>query len=100
MPVFRFHAKALGGRLVKGEIDAATDMEARVKLRSQQLIPVKVALKGAKSTGHQSKSLFGGPPKVKAKDLQIFTRQFSTLITSGIPVVQSLEILGGSSSSA
>jgi type IV pilus assembly protein PilC len=32
--------------------------------------------------------------KVKVKDLQIFTRQFATLINSGIPVVDALKILG------
>lgn len=101
MPVFSFQAKALGGRVVKGEIDASTDVEARVKLRAQQLIPVRIALKGDKKSKIKTpgSGLFGGPPKVKPKDLQIFTRQFSTLINSGIPVVQSLEILSGAVSS-
>lgn len=97
MPVFQFQAKALGGKLVRGEIDASTDVEARIKLRAQQLIPVKVNLKGLKP---QTKSLFpSSGPKVKPKDLQVFTRQFATLINSGIPVVQSLEILTGASPS-
>lgn len=93
--MYQFQAKALGGKVIRGEIDAATDVEARVKLRSQQLIPVKVVIKGEKkitAAGFTS-------AKVKPKDLQIFTRQFSTLINSGIPVVQSLQILGGSTSS-
>lgn len=98
MPVFQFHAKALGGKVIKGEIDAATDVEARVKLRAQQLIPVKVAVKGEKKA-IKKVSFFASEPKVSPKDLQIFTRQFATLINSGIPVVQSLEILAGASSS-
>ena len=101
MPLFSFQAKALGGKVVKGEIDAATDVEARVKLRAQQLIPLKVAQKGQKATGPGGKkvSFFTMAPRVKPKELHIFTRQFSTLINSGIPVVQSLEILAGSASS-
>jgi type IV pilus assembly protein PilC len=93
--MFQFQAKALGGKLIRGEIDASTDTEARVKLRAQQLIPIKVVAKGERkitAAGFSS-------TKVKSKDLQIFTRQFATLINSGIPVVQSLQILAGSSSS-
>lgn len=81
--------------MIRGEIAAATDVEARVKLRAQQLIPLKISLKG------ESKSIAAGfsSTKVKPKDLQIFTRQLSTLINSGIPIVQSLQILGGATTS-
>lgn len=89
MAAFSYQAKSLGGKVVKGDIEATSIVEARVKLRSQQLIPLKIAAKGSAAKGTKS---FGG--SVSAKDLQIFTRQFSTLINSGIPIVQSLQILG------
>ncbi len=88
MPVYSFYAKESGGKTVKGEIDAVSVVEARVKLRAQRLTPTKVEPKGS---GKKGFSIGGGG--VSQKDLQIFTRQFSTLITSGIAIVQALQML-------
>ncbi len=89
MASFVFEAKSMTGKSLKGEIEASNEAEARVKLRAQKLIPVKVTSKEERAA--LSKSY--GVKKVKAKDLQILTRQFSTLLGAGIPVVQSLEVL-------
>lgn len=78
------------GRLVQGEISAASDTEIKVRLRSQGIEVVSIRT----SKGTQLdffNSMFAA--KVSGKDLQVFTRQFSTLINSGIPVVDSLKIL-------
>lgn len=91
MAKFNFQAKGMGGKTVKGEIDAVSIVEARVKLRSQRLIPVKVT-ENTKIKGPKEPK---GGGTVDPKELQIFTRQFSTLINSGIPIVQSLAILNG-----
>lgn len=99
MPNYAFHAKNLAGKLVKGELAAATEQEARVRLRSQQLIPVKLIEKKsgfnfsnpkAKKTKRKGPTISGS---VKRKELQIFTRQFAVLISSGVPIVQSLEAM-------
>lgn len=96
MAKFSYEARTITGKGTKGVIDAADETEARVKLRSKQLVPIKlkvlqnVELK--KGTVKQ-RSVFAG--KVKSKELQIFTRQFATLINSGIPIIDSLKILGG-----
>jgi type IV pilus assembly protein PilC len=106
MANFLFQAKQMDGRTVKGEIDASSEVEARVKIRARQLIPIKVIAGGASGTSvtsvqkaNQAKGGISGflVPKVKTKDLKIFTRQFATLINSGIAVVQSLELLERSS---
>jgi type IV pilus assembly protein PilC len=97
MPVYQFQAKAIGGKTVKGEINAATDVEARVKLRAQHMIPVRVIEKVPKVAKAKGVRSAGG--SVKPKDLQVFTRQFATLINSGIPVVQSIEILKNATAS-
>lgn len=94
MPKYLYQAKYMTGQPVQGEIEAGNEAEARVILRSKKLIPLRVVPKAA-AAPKQAKGLF--QPKVKAKDLQIFTRQFATLINSGIPVVQSIEILAQSS---
>jgi len=107
MPVYAFKGKSTNGKAVRGEIEATSESEAKVKLRSQRVIPLKVVvISGTGGSYIASKSivssgfaLFGAEPKVKSKELQIFTRQFATMINSGIPVVQALEILQKQSSS-
>jgi type IV pilus assembly protein PilC len=75
--------------MVQGETEAMNEAEVRVKLRAQQLTPLKIIEGGLKSGS--SAGLF--TVRVNSKELQIFTRQFATLIDSGIPVMQSLELL-------
>lgn len=90
MPVFQFQAKSMDGRVVSGEVEASNETEARVRLRAQKLIPVKVGRNIGTSSGSFLSQLSDG---VSAKDLQIFTRQFYVLINSGVPIVQSLQSL-------
>src|SRR5690606_10827573 len=95
MPLYVYQAKSVDGRNVKGSIEAASDTEARIKLRAQRLIPTRM-------NKVEKKNYFSGldnfKSRVPPKDLQIFTRQFATLVNSGIPIVQSIEILAGASS--
>lgn len=95
MAKFGYTAKNSTGQLVQGELEANTQQEAIIRLRAQQLIPTKLTMlaKSKPKAGPKplpSAGMFGG---VKGKDLQIFTRQFATLINAGIPVVDSLKIL-------
>jgi len=93
MAKFSFEAKSTAGKDLRGEIEAGTEAEARVKLRAQRLVPVRVVLSGQ---GGMVKAAAKKTPtgSVKAKDLQIFTRQLSTLLGSGIPILQSIDTLG------
>ena len=98
MARFKYEAKAVNGQSMNGEIDAANEAEARVKLRAQKLFPLRLVSLAAGQTSNQKKGGKKVPSGgVKAKDLQIFTRQFSTLLSSGIPVLQSLAVLGKTS---
>jgi type IV pilus assembly protein PilC len=101
MSLFLYQGKTSQGRLIRGQLEASSEMEARVKLRAQRVIPIKVVEKRAKKEGEgfDINNIFKTEPSVKAKDLQIFTRQFATLINSGIPIVQSIDILGAQTSS-
>ncbi len=85
MPQFTYEAKTRGGEVRTGVIEAENEAAVGVKLRAQQLSPVKVKKKGL------SLALGGG--SVSNKDLVIFTRQFATMIDAGLPLVQCLEIL-------
>lgn len=89
MAKFRFEAKGANGKDFRGEIEAANEAEARIKLRAQRLIPLRVVSKDHKVSAAKKVGL----SKVKAKDLQIFTRQLATLLGSGIPIIQSLDVL-------
>src|SRR4029450_5088073 len=82
------------GQSVTGERVADTMDAAVAALRSDQIMVTRIdAAKGetppraAKPAGPKSKS-------VPAKNLAIFTRQFSVMIDAGLPLVQCLEILG------
>ena len=94
MSKFSYEARSLTGNQQKGIIEAKDEAEARVKLRAKQLIPMKFKIiPGAASqkAGLTKVSFFA--PKVKTKELQIFTRQFATLINAGIPILDALRIL-------
>lgn len=98
MPVFKYSAQTLAGRSVVGEIEAIDPNDAKTKLRSNKLVPLKLALVGERTqkVRKQRPPSFLEQltaPKVKTKEIQIFTRQFATLINAGIPVVESLGVL-------
>jgi type IV pilus assembly protein PilC len=85
MASFSYTARALNGKLKTATIDAATREEAVAQLRRQRLTVVKV--------DEESKRQKPGGGKIKMRDIVIFTRQFSTMINSGLPLVQALDIL-------
>lgn len=91
MPKFNWEARTRTGGSQKGVIDAATVdvVEAQLKRYGFSNIKIKSESKGLSFNLPK----FGGGGKVDEKDLVIFTRQFSTMIDSGLPLVQCLEIL-------
>ncbi len=92
MAKFAYKAKNATGTFVKGEMDGTSVKEIMVRLQAQKLVPVEVVQSGARKAAPQGGGFFA--PKVNGRDLQIFTRQFATLINAGIPVVDALKILG------
>jgi type IV pilus assembly protein PilC len=89
MPVFIWVAQSKKGRKLKGEIDAATEAIALSQLKKRNFTVKK--LKPKPKDIFQNISFL--KPKVTKKDLMIFTRQFSTMIDAGLPLVQGLTIL-------
>lgn len=94
MATFIFKAKNIEGKIIKGELSAESEQEVRIKLRAKYFVPLSVQAKSkpSKISLNLSKSPIGSQ-KVTRKELQIFTRQFAVLISSGVPVVQSLEAM-------
>src|SRR5262245_12412924 len=87
MPVFEYTARNLKGDLVQDKIDLPSRDDVVAHLRKNRLVVVQV--REAKGKGFSFK--FGGG--VKTRDVVILTRQFATMINSGLPLVQALDIL-------
>jgi type IV pilus assembly protein PilC len=89
MAVYIWEAKTGKGEKRSGELEAPDETTVRVQLRRLQLTPTKIKKK--------PKDLLGNvkflKPKVTQKDLVIFTRQLSTMIDAGLPLIQGLDIL-------
>jgi type IV pilus assembly protein PilC len=87
MPRFDWSARpAAGGDIREGTIDLAKKEDVIAFLHKQKLIPVVVREKPK-----QFNLQFG--TGITTRDIVIFTRQFATMINSGLPLVQSLDIL-------
>ena len=89
MPVFEYTARNLKGDLVSDKIDLKTRDDVIAHLRKNRMVVVQV--REAKSGGTDFMALLKGG--VKTRDVVIFTRQFATMINSGLPLVQALDIL-------
>jgi type IV pilus assembly protein PilC len=87
MPTFAYSARNPTGQIQNGEIELATRQDVVAHLRKQRLMPIKVEEKKVASL-----NLTIGTG-IKTHDIVIFTRQFATMINSGLPLVQSLDIL-------
>jgi type IV pilus assembly protein PilC len=89
MPTYVFKGRNKLNEIVVGERVADNREALRGILRKEQVTITAVKEKG-REIGIPK---LGGRKKVKAKDLSIFTRQFSVMIDAGLPLVQCLEIL-------
>jgi type IV pilus assembly protein PilC len=89
MPVYTYRGTNRAGSSVSGEATATNKAELQNILRRQQITATKMSEKGKEF----NLPTFGG--SVSAKELAVFTRQFSVMIDAGLPLVQCLEILAG-----
>jgi type IV pilus assembly protein PilC len=89
MPVYTYRGTNRAGVAVAGERVAPSKNELAALLRREQISVSKLSEKGKEF----NIPTFGGG--VDAKELAVFTRQFSVMIDAGLPLVQCLEILAG-----
>jgi len=78
---------------VTGTLDAADEIEARLKLRAMQVRPTRLSEKKRNDFSLEKLLAAIQGPGIDLKGIMVFTRQFSSLIDSGVPVVQCLDIL-------
>ncbi|HEY6827117.1 MAG TPA: type II secretion system F family protein [Gemmatimonadaceae bacterium] len=89
MPTFTYTARAINGDLKSATIDAPSRDDVIKQLRQLKLNVVKI------DEGTANRKKRGG--SIKMRDIVIFTRQFSTMINAGLPLVQALDILANQS---
>ena len=85
--MFVWEGRDKQGKKIKGEMSGTSDALVKAMLRRQGINPMRVKKKPM--------PLFGGGGKaITAKDIAIFSRQLATMMSSGVPLVQSFEIVG------
>jgi len=91
MPIYSYTAKSSPARKVQGEIEAETEQEAINKISQKGLFPVSVQARGLAPDKEDIFSL----NRIPNRDVVIFTRQLSSLIDSGVNIVNALNIVSG-----
>ena len=79
------------GRMLEGSLDAESTTLVANKLRQMGYTPINIERKGG--AGLKSEIRLFGPRKPKIKDIAVFSRQFATMINSGLSLLRSLHIL-------
>ncbi len=87
MPTYVWKGKNRSGAVQEGTLVAKSKDEVKERLRKQQIVATGIKEKGREFALPK----FGGG--ISQKEISIFTRQFSVMIDSGLPLVQALEIL-------
>ena len=97
---FKFEARDAAGRTVKGTLSAGSQSEAVADLRRRNLTPVDIQKGGGgmfakkkPATGIAARRGIAKKASVKKGELEVFTRQLSTMLSAGIPMLEGLEIL-------
>ena len=88
MPTFVWKGRTASGATSSGELAAGSQTDVVAALRQKKIIPTSIKIKEEK----KGITLFGG--RVSRRALSVFTRQFSTMLNAGLPLLSCLEILG------
>jgi type IV pilus assembly protein PilC len=86
--MFLWEGTDRAGKRVKGEMSGTSDALVKAVLRRQGINPLKVRRKP------RSLLAGAGKKKITPKDIAVFSRQLATMLTAGVPLVQSFEIVG------
>src|SRR5947208_4831878 len=89
---FQYKVKDKSGKLVQGSLEAENAQLVVSKLRSMGYVPIEIQQSGGASLQRELKLPFLSD-RVKLKDVAVFSRQFSTMINSGLSMLRSLYIL-------
>ena len=93
MPTFNYLAMDAQGKEVKGEIEAPTLTIAISQVRAKGYFPTQVIEKKETTSSFNFNLNISLGGKVKPRQISLFTRQLSTLIESGLPLLRSINVL-------
>jgi len=82
-------SRSRNGRLVESKLKAVSETEALTRVRQMGMTPIAVEITNA----GLKKEIHFGKGRVKLKDLAVFSRQFATMLSSGLPILRCLSIL-------
>ncbi|HJT25702.1 MAG TPA: type II secretion system F family protein, partial [bacterium] len=91
MPIFKYKARNNLGKVVEGTIEAEAESAVAAALRQKRLELVSVGSAGGLGGFLAALNKKGG--KVTTKDVVVFSRQFSTMVNAGLPILQGLTIV-------
>ena len=97
MPVFAYEGRTASGKVLRGNMDAPTREAVINRLRAQRIQPITNKIKERGKGLDREIKLPGFRKSVKTQDVVIFTRQLTTMIDAGMPLVQILDILASQS---
>jgi len=89
---FSYKVRDKSGKLVEGQLEAENAQLVVSKLRSMGYVPIEIEQQGGSSLKRELK-LPGFSDRVKLKDVAVFSRQFATMINSGLSLLRALNIL-------
>ncbi|MBY0280351.1 type II secretion system F family protein [Candidatus Binatia bacterium] len=97
MPVFAYEGRTASGKVLRGNMEAPSREAVINRLRAQRIQPNTNKIKERGKGLDREISLPGFRKAVKTSDVVIFTRQLTTMIDAGMPLVQILDILASQS---
>ncbi|MEW6269098.1 MAG: type II secretion system F family protein [Thermodesulfobacteriota bacterium] len=97
MPVFAYEGRTASGKVLRGNMEAPSREAVINRLRAQRIQPITGKIRERGKGLDREISLPGFRAAVKPKDVVIFTRQLTTMIDAGMPLVQILDILANQS---
>jgi type IV pilus assembly protein PilC len=89
---FQYKVKDKTGKLVEGSLEAENAQLVVSKLRSMGYVPIEIEQRTGVNV-HKDLKLPGFSDRIKLKDVAVFSRQFATMINSGLSLLRSLYIL-------
>lgn len=92
MPGYLYKATTLSGQTVEGSMDGNDEAAVVQNLHQLGYIPIRITTTQEKEPGFSFSSIL--PQRVGVKNLLVFTQELSTLVSAGLPIDRSLEILG------
>ena len=93
MPVYNYLARDKNGQAVRGKINMSSEAELLNYLEKQNLLAISFDKAKSKASILKAKDIVIFKPRIKKKDVIVFTRQFATTVKAGIPVVNALRFL-------